>query len=268
MIREAAAYLRALRTEWPSTAVVLGSAQAAFLDAVEAPQTIDCASIPHWPKPRVQGHAGKVVAGVVGGTPVTVLAGRVHLYEGYSPQQVTFGVQVLAELGLRRLILTNAAGGINPGYRVGQLVLLGDHINLMGQNPLAGPIQDPADLPFVDMTEAYSRKLRDAARQLAARLGIELGEGVYAGLLGPSFETPAEIRFLRTIGADLAGMSTVPETIAARKRGVEVLAISTVTNMASGMQASLSHEEVQAVGRASSHALIRLLTTLVQELPQ
>jgi purine-nucleoside phosphorylase len=179
---------------------------------------------------------------------------------------VVFGVRVLARLGLKTLVLTNAAGGIHPSYHPGLLVLIHDHINLMGANPLAGPNDDELGPRFPDMSNAYSPELRERATRTAARLGIELAGGVYAGLLGPSFETPAEIRYLRAIGADLAGMSTVPETIAANHAGVRVLAVSTVTNMAAGMQKELSHAEVLAVGKSSAASLIRLLTELLPEL--
>lgn len=268
MIRETASFLLALRKDWPRTAIVLGSAQAAFLDAVEDAQVIPYDEIPNWPVPRVPGHAGKLVVGKANGTPVTVLAGRVHLYEGWTPQQVVFGVRVLARLGMKTLVLTNAAGGINPSYSPGLLVLLHDHINLMGVNPLVGPNDEELGPRFPDMSNAYAPALRETAQSTAARLGIDLAGGVYAGLLGPSFETPAEIRYLRAIGADLAGMSTVPETIAANHAGVRVLGISTVTNMAAGMQKELSHHEVLEVGKSSASSLIRLLTELLPAIDQ
>jgi len=263
VIDEAAAYLRAQRTVWPSVAVVLGSAQAAFVSALEERQEISYTDIPDWPVPSVPGHAGKLIVGKAHGRLVTVMSGRVHLYEGWTPQEVVFGVRVLGRLGLKNLILTNAAGGINPAYHRGLLVLLNDHINLQGANPLTGPNDDQLGPRFPDMSHAYSTALRELAKQTAAELGVEVSEGVYAGLLGPSFETPAEIRYLRAIGADLAGMSTVAEAIAARHMGIHVLGISTVTNMASGMQAELSHAEVLEVGRSASGALIRLLGTLI-----
>ena len=267
VIEAAAAHLREQRTVWPSVAVVLGSAQAAFVSALEGRQEIAYTDIPDWPVPSVPGHAGKLIIGKARGRLVTVMSGRVHLYEGWAPQEVVFGLRVLGRLGLKNLILTNAAGGINPAYHRGLLVLLTDHINLQGTNPLLGPNDDEIGPRFPDMTQAYSLALRDLAKSAAAEAGVELGEGVYAGLLGPSFETPAEIRYLRTIGADLAGMSTVAETIAARHMGIDVLGISTVTNMASGMQAELSHAEVLEIGRSASGGLIRLLNTLIPRLP-
>jgi purine-nucleoside phosphorylase len=263
VIRAAAAFLEGRLSHWPSTAIVLGSAQASFVNALEDKLEIDYGEIPGWPVPSVQGHAGKLIVGSCGNTRVTVVSGRVHLYEGWTPQQVTFGIRVLARLGLKSLILTNAAGGINPNYRRGLLVLITDHINLQGCNPLTGANDDSFGPRFPDMSHAYDQHLLEQARRAAEHLQIPIGDGVYAALLGPSFETPAEIRYLRTIGADLAGMSTVPETIVANHMGVRVLAISTVTNMAAGMQKELSHAEVLETGRASAGALIRLLTTLL-----
>lgn len=266
MIREAAAYLESRLAHWPATAIVLGSAQAAFVTALEDKLEIDFSDIPGWPVPSVLGHAGKLIVGTRGKTRVTVVSGRVHLYEGCTPQQVTFGIRVLARLGLKNLILTNAAGGINPNYRRGLLVLITDHINLQGSNPLCGPNDDTFGPRFPDMSHAYDPHLLETTRRIAARLDIAVGDGVYAALLGPSFETPAEIRYLRTIGADLAGMSTVPETIVANHMGVRVLGISTVTNMAAGMQKELSHAEVLETGRASAGDLIKLLTAVLPEL--
>ncbi len=266
MIRAAAAYLESRLPRWPSTAIVLGSAQASFATALEDKVEIPYGDIPGWPVPSVQGHAGTLIAGTCGNTRVTVVSGRVHLYEGWTPQQVTFGIRVLARLGLKTLILTNAAGGINPNYRRGLLVLITDHLNLQGSNPLCGPNDDTFGPRFPDMSHAYDPHLLETARRAAARLQIPVDDGVYAALLGPSFETPAEIRYLRAIGADLAGMSTVPETIVANHMGVRVLGISTVTNMAAGMQKELSHAEVLETGRASAGSLVQLLTALAAEL--
>ncbi len=266
MIREAAAFLKTRIAAWPRTAIVLGSAQAAFADQIESPIVIPFDEIPGWPVPSVEGHSGQLMVGKVNGTPVTVMSGRVHLYEGRTPQEVTFGVRVLGLLGLKTLVLTNAAGGINPAYRRGLLVLITDHINLQGTNPLMGPNDAELGPRFPDMSRAYAPALRDLAIGTAKDLHIDLGEGVYAALLGPSFETPAEIRYLRTIGADLAGMSTVPETIVANHMGIRVLGISTVTNMAAGMQHELSHAEVLEIGRTASGDLIRLLTALLPKL--
>ncbi len=266
MIRAAAAELSRRVTEWPRVALVLGSAQASFSDALEDRVAIPYGEIPGWPVPRVAGHAGELIVGRCGSKRVAVLSGRVHLYEGWTPQQVVFGVRVMGLLGVKALVLTNAAGGIRETYRPGMQVFLTDHINLQGVNPLTGQNDESLGPRFPDMSEAYDRGLLELARQTARELGMNTGEGVYAAMLGPSFETPAEIRFLRTIGADLAGMSTVPEVIAARHMGMRVLAISTVTNMAAGMQAKLSHEEVLETGKASAAELKRFLGAFLEKL--
>jgi purine-nucleoside phosphorylase len=226
----------------------------------------------HFPQSTVVGHSGRIVAGLLGGVPVVIMQGRVHFYEGYTPQQVTFPMRVLGALGLRAVVLTNAAGGIRDGYHLGQLVVLADHINFMGFNPLNGPneprfgFRPGAGLRFFDMTEAYSKRLRSLAREAAEAEGFPLEEGVYLAVPGPSFETPAEIRAFRTLGATLVGMSTVPETIVARHMGLEVLGISCVTNLAAGLGATpLSHEEVFETGRRVEHRLARLLARLVPQ---
>jgi len=259
MIRAAAAELSRRIPDWPKIAVVLGSAQASFAEALADRTAIPYGEIPGWPVPRVAGHAGELAVGRCAGKRVAALCGRVHLYEGWTPQQVVFGVRVMGLLGVKVLVLTNAAGAIRETFRPGMQVLITDHINLQGTNPLTGPNDDSLGPRFPDMSEAYDRGLLETARAAAREAGVETGEGVYAAMLGPSFETPAEIRFLRTIGADLAGMSTVPEVIAARHMEMRVLAVSTVTNMAAGLQQRLSHEEVLETGKASAEALRRLL---------
>jgi purine-nucleoside phosphorylase len=247
--------------------VVLGSGLGGFADSLENHSETPYSQISGWPLPTVVGHAGKLVMGRVGGVDVTVLSGRAHLYEGYTPQQVVFGIRELARRGVRSVILTNAAGGINLEYKPGDLVLISDHINLMGANPLAGPNDDSLGPRFPDMTEAYSREYRDLAKLTGTSLGLALAEGVYAGVPGPNYETPAEIRYLRSIGADLVGMSTVPEAIAANHLGMKVLAISCVTNMAAGvLPARLVHEEVLAMGQRAAHTLIGLLRMLLPRL--
>ncbi|HEY1985332.1 MAG TPA: purine-nucleoside phosphorylase [Terracidiphilus sp.] len=268
-VSEAAAFLRAKITASPRLGIVLGSGLGAVADAVENSVFVPYADIPHFPQSTVVGHSGRIVAGLLGGVPVIVMQGRVHFYEGYTPAQVTFPVRVLGALGLQAIILTNAAGGIQDGYRIGQLVALADHINLMGWNPLTGPNESRfacipgAGLRFFDMTEAYSKRLRTCAREAAEAENIDLEEGVYLATPGPSFETPAEIRAFRTLGATLVGMSTVPETIVARHMGIEVLGISCVTNLAAGLGAEkLSHEEVFAAGRQVEHRLAGLLKRL------
>jgi purine-nucleoside phosphorylase len=213
------------------------------------------------------GHAGKLVEGRIESTEVIVLAGRAHLYEGYSSQQVTFGISELYRRGVKSVVLTNAAGGINEKYRPGDLVLISDHINLLGTNPLTGPNDDLLGPRFPDMSEAYSKEYREIAKRAGHELGIVLAEGVYAATPGPSYETPAEIRYMRTIGADLVGMSTVPEAIVANHRGMKVLAISCVTNAAAGiLPQKLVHEEVLEAGARVQDALIKLLRAVVPKL--
>jgi len=204
------------------------------------------------------------VIGNVAGDPVVAMQGRFHLYEGYPPEIVVFPMRAFARMGVRAAVLTNAAGGINLDYGQGRLVVMKDHINLQGQNPLVGS-EDPRFGPrFIDMTEAYSRSYRQMAQAAAKKLGFELAEGVYAGLLGPSYETPAEIRYLRAIGADLVGMSTVSEVIAARQMGIKVLAISCVTNMAAGvLDQQLNHEEVLATGKRVAGQFTALLCEVI-----
>lgn len=267
MISEAAAYLAKAAPVQPRVAVVLGSGLGAFAGRLAEPVEIPYSRIPGWPLSTAVGHAGKLVFGRVDGTPVAVQSGRAHLYEGHSMEKVAFGVRVLGKLGVKRIVFTNAAGGINLGYSQGALVLISDHINLQGANPLCGPNDESLGPRFPDMTDAYSSELRGRAKAVGRRLGMELPEGVYAGLLGPSYETPAEIRYLRAIGADLVGMSTVPEVIAARHMGIECLAISCVTNMAAGvLPQKLDHNEVLATGASVRDKLIGLLAELVRDL--
>lgn len=270
-VSEAAAFLRIkLDTLTPRIGIVLGSGLGAVADVVVSPILIPYAEIPHFPQSTVEGHSGRIVAGLLGGVPVLVMQGRVHYYEGYTPLQVTFPMRVLGMLGLRAVVLTNAAGGIADGYHIGQLVALADHINHMGFNPLVGPneprfsVRPGAGLRFFDMTEAYSKNLRALAAAAAQEEGFPLAEGVYLAVSGPSFETPAEIRAFRSLGATLVGMSTVPETIVARHMGIEVLGLSCVTNLAAGLGATpLSHQEVFEAGRQVEHRLARLFERLI-----
>lgn len=251
----------------PRVAVVLGSGLGAFAGSLDDRTTIPYAEIPDWPRSTAIGHAGQLAIGRVAGVPVAALAGRAHLYEGYTAKQAAFGIRVLREIGVESLVLTNAAGGVNFGYKPGDLVLISDHINLLGQNPLSGPNDDTLGPRFPDMTEAYSRRFREIARGAGAELGLELQEGVYAALPGPSYETPAEIRYLRAIGADLVGMSTVPETIAANHMGIRVLGISCVTNHAAGVvDRKLDHTEVLEVGERMKSTLIELLRRVLPAL--
>jgi purine-nucleoside phosphorylase len=251
----------------PRIAVVLGSGLGAFAEELSERVSIPYSRIPGWPVSTAVGHSGALEFGCLGQQPVAVMNGRVHLYEGYATGKVVLGTRVLAALGVRAIVFTNAAGGINLDYGQGALVLVSDHINLQGSNPLAGPNDDSLGPRFPDMTGAYDPEFRGIARQAASELGIPLPEGVYAALLGPSYETPAEIRYLRAIGADLVGMSTVPEVIAARHMGVRCLAISCVTNMAAGiLPQKIDHAEVLATGEAVRGTLVSLLRTLLPRL--
>ena len=267
---EAVAFLKSkLGTLIPRIAIVLGSGLGAVAEAVASPTFVTYGEIPNFPQSTVEGHSGRIVAGLLGGVPVIVMQGRVHFYEGYTPQQVTFPMRVLGRLGIETVILTNAAGGINANYKIGDLVLLSDHINSLGFNPLIGANEarfgdgEKTGLRFFDMTEAYSVELRSLAQQAARADGAALHEGVYLATTGPSFETPAEIRAFRTLGADLVGMSTVPETIVARHMGIRVLGISCVTNLAAGISATqLSHQEVFEAGSKVQHRLAKILQRL------
>jgi purine-nucleoside phosphorylase len=252
----------------PEIGLVLGSGLGAFADSLTDATRIPFAEIPAFPRSTATGHAGQLVIGKAGAIPVAVMQGRVHLYEGYSAREVAFPMRVFGRMGIRAVILTNAAGGINLRYQQGALVLISDHINLQGTNPLVGPNDDRFGVRFPDMTHSYERSYRAMAREEGSKLGMTLHEGVYAALLGPSYETPAEIRYLRTIGADLVGMSTALEVIAARHMGIKVLAISCVTNMAAGiLDQPLSHEEVMETGervRGSFEALLRAVLPRLQ----
>ena len=267
-VSEAAHFLRARMGRLrPHVGIVLGSGLGAVADAVQDPVIVPYEGIPYFPQSTVEGHSGRLVAGTLGGAQVVVMQGRVHFYEGYSLQEITFPMRVMGALGMRAVILTNAAGGIADGYKVGQLVLIADHINMMGWNPLVGPNESRfafdrpnCGLRFCDMSEAYSKRLRQLATQAAEEEGQTLAEGIYLAVSGPSFETPAEIRAYRTLGATLVGMSTVPETIVARHMGIEVLGISCVTNLAAGLSpAPLSHTEVFETGKQVERKLARLL---------
>ncbi|HEY3454963.1 MAG TPA: purine-nucleoside phosphorylase [Bryobacteraceae bacterium] len=271
-MREAAEQVFQRTSIRPRVGVVLGSGLGAFADSLLHAVRIPYRELTGLPVSTAAGHAGELVLGTLGangaGTiDLAVMSGRFHLYEGYTARQVASGVHLLHELGVERLVLTNAAGGINPAYMQGALVLIADHINLQGANPLVGANDSLLGPRFPDMTEAYSAELRRIAIETADELGITLHEGVYAGLLGPNYETPAEIRYLRTIGADLVGMSTVTEAIAANHMGMSVLGISCVTNVAAGLSGEkLNHEEVLEIGRRVSGIFLKLLSTLLPRL--
>ena len=265
--REAADSLAKGLGEVPATAVVLGSGLGAFGEGLSQSVAVPYTAIPHWPASRVVGHAGKLVVGSTHGRRVLALSGRVHVYEGHDLSAVTFAMRVLGQLGVRTVIVTNAAGGINARFHPGALMLIDDHINLLGTNPLIGPNDDRFGRRFPDMSEVYSRRLRAVAAEAAAAAGIALEHGVYIAVTGPSYETPAEIRAFRTLGADTVGMSTVPEVIVARHMGIEVLGISCIANMAAGMLPQpLSEEEViETTGRVRG-AFIALLEGILERL--
>jgi purine-nucleoside phosphorylase len=251
----------------PRVGVVLGSGLGELADEVDSRIEIPYDEIPGWPSTTAVGHAGVLVVGTIDGVPVALMRGRAHLYEGLGADRVVFGVRVLGRLGIRSLVVTNAAGGINPEFRPGLLVLISDHVNLQGTSALVGPNEGSLGPRFPDMSDAYDAELRARAREAAAALGIELGEGVYAAWLGPQFETPAEIRFMRAVGGDLAGMSTVQEVIAARHMGIRCLGISVVTNMAAGVLAEkIDHGAVLEVGARTAGSLTALLRELVPTL--
>jgi purine-nucleoside phosphorylase len=267
VIDEAKRFIEGHTQMRPSVGVVLGSGLGAFANALTDRVDIAYHDIPGWPGSTAVGHAGKLIIGKLGEVTVAVMAGRAHLYEGYSPAQVTYGVRVLGSLGVKSMVFTNAAGGINLALQRGGLVLISDHINLQGCNPLCGPNDDLLGPRFPDMSEAYSRDFREKAKQVAAEQCIPMAEGVYAAMLGPNYETPAEIRYLRVIGADVVGMSTVPEVIVANHMGMKVLGISCVTNMAAGiLQQKINHEEVLETGAMVRDTLLRFLKALLPQL--
>jgi purine-nucleoside phosphorylase len=260
----AAKFVRARTRLRPQIALVLGSGLGAFADGMARAVRIDYAKIPHFPRSTAVGHAGRLVIGEVAAIPVAVMQGRVHFYEGYSQQEVIFPMRVLARLGVRAVILTNAAGGICRDYNQGCLVVLRDHINFQGTNPLIGPNETRFGVRFPDMSRVYEPSYRKMALEEAKRLGLGTYEGVYAAMTGPSYETPAEIQALRTIGADLVGMSTVPEAIAASHLGIRVLGISCVTNMAAGiLDQPITTEEVIETGERVKHQFMGLLSAVI-----
>jgi purine-nucleoside phosphorylase len=263
----AARFLESQSGLFPKIGLVLGSGLGAFADELSEATRIPYENIPFFPRSTAIGHAGQMVIGKVGAVPVAVMQGRVHLYEGYSVQEVAFPVRVMGLMGIHSLMLTNAAGGINLEYKQGALVVLTDHLNLQGQNPLVGANDERLGQRFPDMTQAYFKPYREIALAAAKQLGKPMHQGIYAGLLGPSYETPAEIRYLRTIGADLVGMSTVPEVIAARHMGLKVLAISCVTNMAAGiLDQVINHEEVLKTGERVKEDFVELLRAVLPKI--
>jgi purine-nucleoside phosphorylase len=266
-VEEAAASIRARCGPLPQTAIVLGSGLGDFADTLLDAIATPYGDIPHWPASNVIGHAGRLVVGSVAVKRVAALAGRVHFYEGHDLGTVVFATRVMARLGVRQMILTNAAGGINTTFAQGALMIIDDHINLLGTNPLIGPNDERFGPRFPDMSEVYSKRLRNIAREGAHARGVAVSHGVYVAVHGPSYETPAEIRYLRTIGADAVGMSTVPEAIAARHMGLEVLGISCITNMAAGvLPQPLVHDEVMETARRVRGSFIALLEGILERL--
>ena len=266
-VKQAADAVRSRIRAVPEIGVVLGSGLGDFANTLADAVSMPYSDLPHWPAARVVGHEGRLVVGTVRGHVVAALAGRCHLYEGLEGPTVTFPIRVLALLGMKTLILTNAAGGVNTGFSQGALMVIDDHINLMGTNPLAGTNDDRVGPRFPDMTEVYSSRLRKIADKAGRNIGLLLPHGIYVGVLGPSYETPAEIRYLRTIGADAVGMSTVLEAIAARHMGIEVLGISCITNMAAGvLPKPLDHAEVMETAKRVRGQFIALLEGVIGRL--
>src|SRR6267378_4771857 len=268
LAEQAARIIRARISHEPRIAVVLGSGLGDFADEFQNAVAIPYAEIPGFPTSTAQGHAGRLVVGTVDNVPVAAMQGRVHFYEGYSLEEVTFPVRTFKLLGIKTLVLTNAAGGVDVQLSQGALMVINDHLNLMGANPLRGPNDDRFGPRFPDMTEVYSRELQELAVAEARAIGVDLRRGIYAGLAGPSYETPAEIHMLRGFGADAVGMSTVPEAIVARHMSMQVLGISCITNMAAGISDQpINHDEVMEIGRRVRDTFARLLRRLIVTSP-
>ena len=263
-VRSAADSIRLTSKAFPATAVVLGSGLGSFASSLDRAASIPYSDIPHWPVSNVVGHEGRLFIGEAAGRPIAALSGRAHFYEGHDLRTVTFGTRVLGVLGVKTLILTNAAGGINSGFAPGDLMVIDDHINLLGSSPLTGPNDERFGVRFPDLTNVYSPRLRHLADEAAADQGLTLRHGVYAACHGPSYETPAEVRYLRTIGADAVGMSTVPEAIVARHMGIDVLGISCITNFAAGvLPQPLNHDEVLETAKRVRDTFIALLNGVI-----
>lgn len=263
-IKEAADYIRSKTDLKPEIGLILGSGLGILANLIENAVSIAYEDIPHFPTSTVEGHEGELLLGTIQGRPVVMMKGRFHMYEGYGPQVTAFPVRVMKALGVSGLLVTNAAGGVNTSFKPGDLMLLSDHLNLTAKSPLIGPNDDTLGVRFPDMSEAYSRRLREVAKTAAANQAFVFKEGVYAGLLGPSYETPSEIRMLRTLGADAVGMSTVSETIVARHAGIEVLGISCITNMAAGiLDQPLSHGEVMETAELVKEKFLNLVLEII-----
>lgn len=264
VIQEAAAYIQGKTQLKPEVGLILGSGLGILADLIQDGISIPYHDIPHFPVSTVEGHDGELLLGTIEGRAVVMMKGRFHMYEGYGPEVTAFPVRVMKELGVTSLLVTNAAGGVNTSYEPGDLMLISDHLNLTGKNPLIGPNDSALGVRFPDMSEAYSRRLRKLFKDLAAEKGNSVQEGVYAGLLGPTYETPAEIKMLRTLGADAVGMSTVSETIVARHAGLEVLGISCISNMAAGiLDQPLSHDEVMETTERVREKFLSLVLAVI-----
>jgi purine-nucleoside phosphorylase len=267
MTDEACAFLRTKTAAKPDVGIVLGSGLGGFAERLEAPASVPYGAIPHFARSTAPGHAGRLLIGGLGGKTALCMQGRFHFYEGYTMKEITFPVRLMASLGIKTLILTNACGGLKSDFAPGSLMLISDHINFMGANPLTGPNEDSFGTRFPDMTSAYTPSLRQLALDAARKLGIALKEGVYVGYPGPSFETPAEVRLFRSFGASAVGMSTVPETIAAVHCGMRVLALSCVTNLAAGISGQpITGDEVIEAAKTASADFTRLLTEIIGRL--
>ncbi len=266
-IKETTAYIRTRISSNPTIAVILGSGLGGLVDSVEVASEIPYTDLPHFPESTVEGHAGKLVFGSLNGREVMLMAGRFHYYEGYSMEEVTFPIRVMAALGIKTLILSNAAGGMNKEYNIGDLVIINDHINLFPEHPLRGPNDDRLGVRFPDMSEPYDLTLVEQAKSIAAEKGIKVHTGVYVGLQGPTFETRAEYYWLHVIGGDVVGMSTVPEVIVARHGGMTVFAASVVTDLGiSDQLTKITHEEVLEAANAAAPVLAGLVSELVRRL--
>lgn len=267
VIEEAAAFIRSTTDIKPEIGLILGSGLGILGDELEDAVTIPYEDIPHFPVSTVEGHAGELLIGKLQGRNVVLMRGRFHMYEGYEPERTALPVRVMKALGVTTLLVTNAAGGVNLSYKPGNLMLISDHINMTGRNPLIGPNDNALGVRFPDMSDAYSSRLRKIAKETAAELGFQVQEGVYVGLLGPNYETPAEIRMFRTLGVDAVGMSTVSEVIVARHSGIEVLGISCISNMAAGiLDQPLSHEEVMETTELVKEQFLSLVLTIIPKM--
>ncbi|KJB87909.1 purine nucleoside phosphorylase [Paenibacillus sp. E194] len=263
-IQEAAAYIQSKISETPEVGLILGSGLGVLVELVEQPVTIAYGDIPHFPVSTVEGHAGELLIGKIAGRTVAMMKGRFHMYEGYGPELTAFPVRVMKAIGVSKLLVTNAAGGINTSYKPGDLMIISDHLNMTGCNPLIGANDNRLGVRFPDMSQAYSPQLRQKAKDVAASQGVELQEGVYVGFLGPNYETPAEIRMLRILGGDAVGMSTVSEVIVAQHAGMEVLGISCISNMAAGiLDQPLSHDEVMETAELVRDQFLKLVIGII-----